>query len=173
MDNENVKQKLLSLGIPASDFIVVLTGKESKKVNGLYKPDTKEILIHNKNFANDNCMMYTAIHEFTHHVCSDRKLVKSVTGHSTAFWAMFHSIVDIAVQKGIYVDPFMKDSDLQSEGKKVLAIIKEQNDAMRRLGIEIYTMKSLCTEKGARFEDFIERHARTTKKLLKLQSSRS
>lgn len=164
MDNETIKQKLLSLEIPASDFTVVLTGKSNKRVNGLYKPDTKEILIHNKNFTTDNAMMYTAIHEFTHHVCTDRKLVKSVTGHSTVFWAMFHSIVDIAVQKGVYVDPFTTDNELQTEGNKVLEIIKEQNETMHRLGLEFYTMQSVCTEKGARIEDFIDRHARTTKR---------
>ena len=54
MNNESIKEMLLSLSECSLDFSVCMTGKESKRVNGLYKPDTHEILLHNKNFKNDN-----------------------------------------------------------------------------------------------------------------------
>ena len=58
---EQIKKALLSLRKTEHDFSVILSGKKSRKVHGLYKPDTREIVIHNRNFKNDNEMMYTAI----------------------------------------------------------------------------------------------------------------
>ena len=49
MDNETIKAHLLEIEESKLDFTVTLTGKESKRVNGLYKPETREILLHNKN----------------------------------------------------------------------------------------------------------------------------
>ena len=45
MTNEHIKEMLLELEKTDIDFTVTMTGKESKKVNGLYKPTTHEILI--------------------------------------------------------------------------------------------------------------------------------
>ena len=67
MNQDRVKEILLETADTELEFSVVFTGKSSKKVNGLYKPDTHEIILHNKNFANDNELIYTAVHEYTHH----------------------------------------------------------------------------------------------------------
>ena len=48
MNNEQIKELLLSLEETNKDFSVTQSGKESKKINGLYKPETFEIIIHNK-----------------------------------------------------------------------------------------------------------------------------
>ena len=77
MNQDKVKEILLSLRDTSLEFSVTFTGKESKKVNGLYKPDTKEILIHNKNFKNDNQLVYTAIHEYAHHLECEKNGGKS------------------------------------------------------------------------------------------------
>ncbi len=53
MNQDQVKRALLSVRNAPEDFSVILSGKESRKVNGLYKPETREIILHNKNFAND------------------------------------------------------------------------------------------------------------------------
>ena len=110
MDNEEIKAKLLEIEETKLDFTVTLTGKESKRVNGLYKPETQEILLHNKNFENDNQLMYTAIHEYTHHLINEAEIaeadgktpLKSSKVHTNAFWAKFHSLLDKAEEKGIY-----------------------------------------------------------------------
>ena len=73
MSNDQIKKVLLTLRKSAHDFTVILSGKKSRKVHGLYKPDTREIIIHNKNFTNDNELMYTAIHEYAHHLHCERK----------------------------------------------------------------------------------------------------
>ena len=68
MNQDQVKSLLLRLDRDAEEFSVTFSGKKSKKVDGLYKPDGREIIIHNENFANDNALIYTAIHEFAHHL---------------------------------------------------------------------------------------------------------
>ena len=68
MNQEQVHALLLRIREPREEFTVVLTGKRSRRVNGLYKPETREILIHNRNFAGDTELVYTAIHEYAHHL---------------------------------------------------------------------------------------------------------
>ena len=63
MNQDQTKALLLGIEGCKTDFSVVFTGKKSSMVNGLYKPLTREILIHNKNFQNDGQLVYTAIHE--------------------------------------------------------------------------------------------------------------
>ena len=68
MNQDQVKEILLRLNEDVEEFFVIFSGKQSNKVNGLYHPDTREIILHNRNFENDQLLMYTAIHEFAHHV---------------------------------------------------------------------------------------------------------
>ncbi|MBP5451845.1 MAG: hypothetical protein J6Y16_06380, partial [Treponema sp.] len=74
MDNEKIKEMLLDIQDTQLEFSVIMTGKESKRVNGLYKPETREILLHNKNFKEDNQLIYTAVHEYTHHLINEEKI---------------------------------------------------------------------------------------------------
>lgn len=50
MTNENILENLKKLYQCKTEFTVTQTGKQSKKVNGFYKPLTHEIFLHNKNF---------------------------------------------------------------------------------------------------------------------------
>jgi len=90
MNQDQVKEKLLAIEDAALDFSVIFSGKKSKKVNGLYKPDTREIIIHNRNFPDANLLMYTAIHEYAHHLhaCA-RGGHLSARAHTAEFWAYF------------------------------------------------------------------------------------
>lgn len=163
MNQDTVKEKLISLGVSETEFVVIFTGKASNKVNGLYKPATQEILLHNKNFKNDNALMFTAIHEFVHHIACTRKLVKGPKAHPTLFWALFHSLLKIAIEKGIYTDAFVQDPELLAAGAEVIRVLKEQVEAQRKLGGALHSMAVLCESKGARFEDYLDRHARIPK----------
>lgn len=160
MNQDQVKEALLSLGVSTVDFTLIFSGKASKRVNGLYKPLTREIIIHNKNFKNDNALMFTAIHELVHHIAMTRNLVKTRTAHPIAFWALFHSLLEIAAKKGVYSDPFEADEDLKAQGQAILVILSEQVAIQQRLGAALLTMHGLCEEKGARFDDYLDRHAR-------------
>ncbi|MBQ5646788.1 MAG: hypothetical protein IIV07_06965, partial [Treponema sp.] len=110
MENEKIKEILLDIAPTELDFTVTQTGKESKRVNGLYQPDTHEILLHNKNFKTDNQLIYTAVHEYTHHLNAE-DLIKTTGNpstpynakvHNQAFWARFNTLITIAEEKGYY-----------------------------------------------------------------------
>ncbi|MCK4514270.1 MAG: hypothetical protein KAU31_03380, partial [Spirochaetaceae bacterium] len=68
MNQDQVKEQLLRLEDDTEEFFLIFSGKRSKKANGLYHPDTREIILHNRNFESDTALMYTAIHEFAHHI---------------------------------------------------------------------------------------------------------
>ena len=70
MNQDQLADKLRTLA-DVPPFTLVFSGKKSKKVDGLYKPAEREILIHNKNMSGDSDLIYTAIHEFAHHIVSD------------------------------------------------------------------------------------------------------
>jgi hypothetical protein len=64
MNQDQVKAKLLAIEDAPLEFSLIYSGKKSNKVNGLYKPESREIIIHNRNFSDDNLLLYTAIHEY-------------------------------------------------------------------------------------------------------------
>ena len=98
MDRDTVKEKLLKIEDAPLEFSLIYSGKKSRKVNGLYKPDTREIIIHNRNFeqgaTGDNLLLYTAIHEYAHHLhaCSQGGKL-SARAHNSEFWAIFHALL--------------------------------------------------------------------------------
>ena len=68
MNREQVKKRLLGLRKTDEDFEVIFSGKKSRKVDGLYKPASREIILHTGNFTTDDELVYTAIHEYAHHL---------------------------------------------------------------------------------------------------------
>ena len=97
MNQDAVKAALLRLRAPTEDFSVLMTGKSSKRVNGFYRYEERTIYLHNKNFKDDTDLIYTAIHEYAHHllIC-DRPETASAGArcHTQAFWSLFHSLLD-------------------------------------------------------------------------------
>ena len=111
MENARIKEILMDIAPTELDFTVTQTGKESKRVNGLYSPDTHEILLHNKNFKTDNQLIYTAVHEYAHHLNAENLLntlgvaaVYNAKVHNQAFWARFNELITIAEEKGDFVN---------------------------------------------------------------------
>lgn len=175
MTNEEIKNKLTKLYDCKEDFTVTMSGKASSRVNGLYKPLTHEIILHNKNFKNDNQLMYTAVHEFTHHVLTTEKGVKTTKAHSGAFWATFYDFLDKAIELEFYTrnrsdeTKALIDSALQLQK----TIIKTQN----QLGEIIAKLYDSCETNGERIEDVIEHDLQITrgkaKELVKMRNSKS
>jgi hypothetical protein len=166
MDNEQIKQMLLKLENTDLDFTVVMTGKESTRVNGLYKPETREILLHNKNFKTDNELVYTAIHEYTHHLINaddvretgGKFISKGAKIHTTAFWSRFHQLLDVAQEKGIYVIDIDASPELKELTEEIRKNYLEVNGKlMQDFGKLLSKAHTLCQKANIRYEDYVDR----------------
>ena len=163
MNQDQAKEKLGQIHESPAEYTLIFSGKKSKRVNGLYRPFSKEIIIHNKNFTdengaqNENALMFTAIHELAHHVMTAEKGKKSSRAHSHEFWATFHDLLDVAEKKGVYRSAIGADMEkLINEARDInLQIAKLQ----RRLGRIILAIDELSRENGLRPEDMVERKA--------------
>jgi hypothetical protein len=154
MPNEQIKEKLLKV-----DFTVIMSGKKSKRVDGLYKPDTREIILHNKNFSGDHELMYTAIHELAHHV-QFSKAVKPITSrtHTPLFWNIFHTLLKKAEELGVYENVFETVDEFRKLTETIRSGFLEKNGTiMKEFGRILIEAKELCDKYHASFSDYIER----------------
>jgi len=166
MNKDKIKEKLLLIEDAPLEFSVVFSGKKSKKVNGLYKPQSREIIIHNKNFNTDdtgqNLLLYTAIHEYAHHLhaCS-RGGTLSPRAHNTEFWAIFHALLEKAEKKKIYNDVFSVSPELLKLTEVIRTKYLANNGALvKEMGKHLLKAHDLCTGIGVRFEDYVDRMLR-------------
>ena len=123
MNQSQVKTLLEEVRPTAAPFQVVLSGRKNRRVNGLYKPETREIVLHNRNFASDNELVYTALHEYAHHLqFSTPPLPRSARTHTIRFWSLFHGLLADAERAGLYRSPF----DQLEDFRRLTARIKEK-----------------------------------------------
>ena len=160
MTNEQIKENLQKLYKCESDFSVIQTGKKSGRVNGFYRPATQEIFLHNKNFKNDNAMMFTAIHELTHHILHEKGESKTRC-HSGLFWSTFYNLIDKAVSLGLYSRERSKEvaektAEIDEIQKQIIELQKKQGKLLN----ELY---SVCEENGDRYEDVLEHDLQLSK----------
>lgn len=154
MDQELVKELLGRLHECEEDFTVIFSGKKSGKVNGVYKYESREILIHNRNFTVDDTLMYTAIHELAHHIMATEHGFRGRRSHTQRFWAVFHDLLGKARSEGIYTArPDEETQGLLDEARRVSCVIAELQRRLGRVLIKIYER---CEARGQRAEDFIE-----------------
>jgi hypothetical protein len=159
MNQDQVKGMLLTIADAPMEFTVIFSGKKSKKVNGLYKPDSREIIIHNRNFSDDNLLLYTAIHEYAHHLhaCS-RGGSLPPRSHTTEFWAIFHDLLEKAEAGGTYNNVFAASPELAALTETIREKYLLQNGSLvKELGMLLLKAGELCDSIGARFEDYIDR----------------
>jgi len=145
------------------EFSLIFSGKKSKRVNGLYKPDSREIIIHNRNFekgaAGDNMLLYTAIHEYAHHqhACSQGGKLPA-RSHTSEFWAIFHALLEKAEVKKIYRDVFAGSPELSALTETIRKkFLRENGGLVKEMGKHLAKARELCTAIGVRFEDYIDR----------------
>jgi hypothetical protein len=166
MNQEKVKEKLLAIEDAPLEFTLVFSGKKSKKVNGLYKPGSREIIIHNRNFTKDaagqNLLFYTAIHEYAHHhhACS-RGGTLSARAHNSEFWAIFHALLEKAENKKLYNDVFSVSPELLKLTDLIRSkYLKNNGELVKQMGKQLLKAHDLCTGIGVRFEDYVDRMLR-------------
>lgn len=165
MDNEKIKQMLLDIAPSDLDFTVTQSGKESKRVNGLYKPDTHEIILHNKNFKSETELVYTAIHEYTHHLIAEEQIALNGSSympnakvHTEAFWAKFHSLLKIAEEKNYYSIDIDSVPELKELTENIQKNYLEANGKlMQEFGKLLAKAHALCQKANIRYEDYIDR----------------
>lgn len=159
MNQDQVKSILLEVEECPRPFTLVFSGKANKKVNGLYKPETAEIVLHNRNFDSDNQLLYTALHEYAHHLHYARRGgLQQARPHTQEFWAIFHALVLKAQDKGHYTNIF----ETEPEFVELTKTIKENcllanGEIMLEFGRLLAKASDLCRLHRARFEDYIER----------------
>ena len=159
MNQDQIKDQLLKLEPDVEEFFVILSGKQSKRVNGLYKPDSREIIIHNKNFSDDNEMMYTAIHEFAHHVhITNSPVPVGPRAHTVEFRNILHELLGRGEQIGIFRNVFDSTPEFQELTSRIREQFMRQNGRlMKEFGAVLGEAAELCRRYNARFEDYVER----------------
>lgn len=159
MNQDEVKAKLLAIEDAPLEFSLIFSGKQSRKVNGLYKPDSREIIIHNRNFNDDNLLLYTAIHEYAHHLHACRRGGSlSSRSHSTEFWAIFHGLLELAEKKKIYRDVIISSPELVELADYIRQhYLLENGNLVKEMGKHLLRAHELCAAAGARFEDYVDR----------------
>ncbi len=166
MDNEKIKDILLDVADTKLEFSVVQSGKESKRVNGLYKPDTREIILHNKNFKTDNQLIYTAVHEYTHHLINEERIAENggkepphqARCHTRYFWAKFEGLLEIAEQKGYYTIDVATSPELETLTKEIKEkYIIPNGQLMIEFGRALVKAQQLCDDANIRYEDYVDR----------------
>ena len=164
MNNERIKEILLDISPCEIDFTVIQTGKESKRVNGFYKPDTHEIYLHNLNFKSDNMLVYTAVHEYTHHLCTiekqenDPSYGKACKVHTQEFWAKFGDLLKIAEEKGYYSIGWESNEELKALTQDIKEnYLAKNGQLMQEFGKKLARAFDLCQEADIRYEDYVDR----------------
>lgn len=150
---------LLQLADPSEDFRVIFSGKTSKKVDGLYKPEEREIIIHNRNAETDDQLIYTAIHEFAHHLqFSESPIPLSTRTHNSRFWSIFHSLLMKAEELRLYASPFDRHREFIDLTRRIKeSIFTENGKLMKELGGLLLEAKNLCEKYHASYEDYLDR----------------
>jgi len=159
MNQDRVKSILLDTAEPRTEFSVIFSGKESPVVNGLYKPATREIIIHNRNFGSDDQLVYTALHEYAHHLHCERKGgLASGRAHTNEFWGIFHELLVTAEAKGHYRNLFDSEPDFVDLTRRIKESCLAQNGRlMLEFGRLMIEAQELCHRFKARFEDYVDR----------------
>ena len=158
MNQDQVKALLLSVEKPQSEFSVVFSGKKSAMVNGLYKPVTREILIHNKNFQADGQLVYTALHEYAHHLHCERKAwLPGARAHTNEFWSIFHELLEKAEATGAYRNVFSEEPEFAELTARIKDVLPENGRLMLEFGKLVIEAEALCKKHFVRFEDYIDR----------------
>jgi hypothetical protein len=159
MNQDRVRAILLDLAEPRTEFSLIFSGKESSLVNGLYKPQSREIIIHNRNFASDDQLIYTAIHEYAHHLHCERKGgLSSGRAHTNEFWGIFHELLVKAEGQGHYRNLFDAEPEFLELTLKIRgACIAENGRVMLEFGRLMIEAQALCKKYKARFEDYVDR----------------
>jgi len=154
MNEQELKSTLLQIR-ETKNFNLYFTGKAHKKIDGFYKPDSKEIYINNCNFSNDNEMLLTALHEYAHHIHFTESFVKG-NPHDTEFYKIYHELLFLAEEKGFYENCCRTTHE--EDFNRMLKANERFNKEMERFFMEVVAFAQSMEKKNAnQFYDACER----------------
>lgn len=158
MNQDQVKELLVRVEEPRTEFSVVFSGKKSAMVNGLYKPLTREIIIHNRNFQADGQLVYTALHEYAHHLhCERGAHTPGARAHTNEYWSIFHALLEKAEAKGVYQNVFAEEPEFVDLTARIRAVMPRNGEIMLEFGKLVIEAEALCRKFLVRFEDYVDR----------------
>ncbi|HSV56439.1 MAG TPA: hypothetical protein VLH39_04955, partial [Magnetospirillaceae bacterium] len=159
MNSGQVKELLFAVESPRTAFSVVLSGRKSSAVNGLYKPASREIILHNRNFDDDFQLVYTALHEYAHHLHSERTgFVHTGRAHTNEYWSIFHGLLEKAESLGHYRNVFDESEEFRALTQSIKsACLAENGRVMLEFGRLMIQAEKLCRVHRVRFEDYVDR----------------
>ncbi len=160
MNQDQVKEILLQIKSEVPDFQVIFSGKERRKVDGLYKPDTQEIIIHNKNFKESHSLIFTAVHEFAHHILFHEEGWNVSKSHNTHFWNTFYDLLDEAEKKGLWIDPLKKEEELLKKIKEVQDSLSGVTKKEKDVGRDFIKVVELALNCGVEVNHICRRYLR-------------
>lgn len=159
MNQDRALAILLDTEPSPAPFSLVFSGKANDKVNGLYKPDKAEIVIHNHNFESDDQLIYTALHEYAHHLHHCRRGgLSQARSHTNEFWAIFHDLLLKAEAKGHYRNPYETEPEFLDLTSRIReSCIRANGEIMLEFGRLLARAAELCAQHRTRFEDYVDR----------------
>lgn len=160
---DKVKEFLLSVQETEKDFNVVFTGKMHKRIDGKYFPNDHTISINDRNFTHASTLLYTAMHEYAHHL---QFILRDKTGHNREFWTIFHNLVDTAIEKKLYMPPPRNQTIIEKE-KEIKALLLERANIEKRIGWLSRELWEDVEEAGGEIEFEIERELKEDMKTIK------
>ena len=96
--------------------------------------------------------MYTALHELSHHIdYTENRDKTSRNAHGGEFRAIFHGLLEKAVENGDYAEmssPFLDE---------VIQINKDHTVFLKKFGKALIALLDLCQKTHHNFEDVVER----------------
>lgn len=159
MNQNQLKELLLKIKGDVEEFELIFSGKKSLKVDGLYKPELRQIIIHNKNTDDENALIYTAIHEFAHHVhITTSSVPVSRRAHTKEFWAVLHDLLATAEKMGIYNNKFKKIEEFTQLTREMKEkYLFKNGQLMRDFGKLLLKAFLLCRKYDMNFDDYADR----------------
>src|SRR5574344_288018 len=111
-------------------------------------------------------MVYTAIHEYTHHLINaddiketgGKFISKGAKVHTTAFWSRFHELLEVAGQQGVYKIDIESSPELKELTEEIRKNYLEVNGKlMQDFGKLLAKAHTLCQKANIRYEDYLDR----------------
>ena len=165
MNQDELKALLLKVRPAPKEFTLIYTGKKSKTANGMYCPETAEIIINNKNAWIDSQLIKTGLHEYAHHLqfCQEGK-----TNHARAFQAILADLTTEAMSQGFYAPDYSGVKDYCTQIRSALATITQLE---KTLGNVLHEFSLECTRQGLDFFEVADRELKLTRRSLKRYDS--